>query len=87
MTAKKASSTVGTPHTLAPEVIQGDYDYRCDIWSLGIMMYELILGRSPFEKSADKSLFKVIETGVYDTNFLGYKSISEECRDLIDRFI
>jgi len=35
---------VGTPIYMAPEVIQEAYDERCDNWSLGIIMYQLLTG-------------------------------------------
>eukprot|EP00331_Platyophrya_macrostoma_P029438 CAMPEP_0176445326 /NCGR_PEP_ID=MMETSP0127-20121128/23629_1 /TAXON_ID=938130 /ORGANISM="Platyophrya macrostoma, Strain WH" /LENGTH=262 /DNA_ID=CAMNT_0017831079 /DNA_START=18 /DNA_END=803 /DNA_ORIENTATION=- len=38
----------GTPFYIAPEVIKGSYDHRCDYWSLGIMMHELLVGKFPF---------------------------------------
>lgn len=40
--------TVGTPYTVAPEVIRGSYDERCDIWALGVIAFLLLSGDSPF---------------------------------------
>lgn len=40
----------GTPNYLAPEIIQGvGYGYEVDIWSVGILMYYLLIGCAPFE--------------------------------------
>ena len=40
---------VGTPYYIAPEVWKGRYDERCDIWSLGICAYILLMGAMPFD--------------------------------------
>lgn len=42
------SEKVGTPYTVAPEVIKGKYDARCDIWAIGVIGYLLLCGDSPF---------------------------------------
>jgi calcium-dependent protein kinase len=39
---------VGTPYTVAPEIIRGTYDEKCDIWSLGVITYLLLSGETPF---------------------------------------
>lgn len=33
----------------APEFLNGTYDEKCDVWSLGVLMYTLISGHSPFK--------------------------------------
>jgi calcium-dependent protein kinase len=39
---------VGTPYTVAPEVIRGTYDERCDIWAIGVITFLLLSGDPPF---------------------------------------
>ena len=42
------SAKVGTLNYLSPEVIRGNYTYKCDIWSIGIIYYELLFGKLPW---------------------------------------
>ena len=40
---------IGTPHYMAPEIMEGKgYSFPVDIWSLGIIMYEMVCGGLPF---------------------------------------
>jgi len=43
----------GTAYYVAPEVINGDYDERCDIWSLGVLLYMMLTGTPPFLGNSD----------------------------------
>ncbi len=38
---------VGTAYYMAPEIFKGGYDERCDIWSLGIILFMLVTGEPP----------------------------------------
>ena len=43
-------TAVGTKAYMAPEVMSNDYyDSKCDVWSLGVIMYFLLSGELPFE--------------------------------------
>lgn len=44
----QVSSLVGTPEFMAPENLRSNYHRSSDIWSLGVMVYEMICGRLPF---------------------------------------
>ncbi|XP_016976915.1 NUAK family SNF1-like kinase 2 [Drosophila rhopaloa] len=48
---------MGTPMYMAPETMstQGKVDFKSDVWSLGLVVYELCLGRSPFAALLDKN--------------------------------
>lgn len=43
------STYCGTPITMAPEILKGKpYDKKCDLWSLGVILFQLTFGKLPF---------------------------------------
>jgi serine/threonine protein kinase/Tfp pilus assembly protein PilF len=57
----KASSTLGTVYYMSPEQTRGgDVDHRTDIWSMGVVMYEMLTGELPFKGDYDQSIMYAI---------------------------
>ena len=83
----------GTYEYMAPEMVNDElYDLGIDIWSLGVLLYEMIHGYSPFRahnnqaqdpKSAQVEIFLNIKNNKYTID----KQISEECTDLIAKLL
>ena len=61
------STWCGTTEYLAPEIVEGyDYNYKIDNWALGILLYELITKRTPFEsEKRKKTLRKITKCNYY----------------------
>ena len=51
---------LGTPYYMAPEVLKGDYNEKCDIWSIGAITYYLITGIEPFRGDTSNQIFSRI---------------------------
>ena len=44
-----SNSNVGTNIYMAPEILKGDrHNYKCDLWSIGVIIYKLFFGKAPF---------------------------------------
>jgi len=64
--AKALSKQVGSPYWMAPEIIRDSlHDYKCDIWSLGIICLEMINGNAPYYPYALQALFLAATVGFY----------------------
>lgn len=78
----------GTPNYIAPEVLYGKqkgHSYEVDIWSIGIIMYALIIGKPPFQSKEVEEIYKKIQKNDYD--FPINIDISENARDLIKKIL
>lgn len=80
-------SFLGTPLNMAPEIMSGvKYGYKCDMWSIGTIMYELLFGSSAFKTSSFHELKRMV---AHHTSlvFPAAPKISEEAKDLISRLL
>jgi len=79
-TAKKRMQLgCGTLPYMAPEVIEGSYDLKCDLWSVGIIAFILLMGYMPFTGS-DEQVKASIAAGRYRIDQARWSKLSENSR-------
>lgn len=96
---KGMDNILGTPFYMAPEIFNdGTYNEKCDMWSLGVILFVMLTGRPPFYGSSDAEVIKRVKLGFYPkqgTNFfqitllvvLADKGITDQAQDLISRLL
>ena len=84
---ERKRTVCGTPNYIAPEILEGKtgHSYEVDVWSLGVIMYTLIIGKPPFETNNVKETYKRIKMGNY--SFPENAVISDPAKDLIQSIL
>jgi calcium-dependent protein kinase len=70
--ASKKNKLIGTSYYIAPEILQLDYDEKCDIWSAGVILYILVTAAPPFDGENDRQIMENVKTMQYslDSKYL-----------------
>ena len=84
---KKEKGMTGTLYYMAPEVLKHNYDYKCDIWSVGVILYILLTGKYPFDSLVKSRIKTKIEDGEFDEENIKYKNSSKELKDLLKHLL
>jgi len=82
-----AQTMLGSPIYMAPEILKEEiYTLKADIWSLGVVLFEMLFGYCPFESSSISQLINVIK----DTELKipqDVNPVSEDCETLIRKML
>jgi len=78
------TDTIGTPHYVAPEVLSGEnYHLKCDVWSVGVVVYVMLSGRTPFNGDSLAAIAREIRAGRYSFKFPEFEKVSPEGLDFV----
>ena len=66
-TNQQAITMVGTPYYISPEIVENQpYNYKTDIWSIGVILYEMCALKPPFDGRSLPALAMKIVSGKYE---------------------
>ena len=80
---KSENKVLGSCFYIAPEVLNKNYNEKCDIWSCGVILYILLCGNVPFNGRDEREITQKIKLGKFDLNRSPFEQISDEGKDLI----
>ena len=78
---------VGTMFYIAPEVFHGNYDYACDVWSCGVILYILLAGYPPFDGKSDEEIREKVKSLNFSLTQEPWPHISEGAKELIGKLL
>jgi calcium-dependent protein kinase len=74
---------VGSPYYIAPEVLERNYNNKCDIWSAGVLLYILLIGFPPFNGKTQDDIFNSIQRGTINTQLPEWNKLSSLTKDFL----
>ncbi len=84
---EKLHQADGTSYYIAPEVLKGDYDEKCDIWACGVIFYILLCGYPPFNGDNDEEIYEAVLKGEFEFPEEEWESVSENAKILIKKML
>lgn len=84
---QRMKTKAGTPYYISPEVLTGNYDMSCDMWSAGCILYILLCGYPPFYGDDDQEILRMVKKGVFDFDGEEWDDVSNEAKDLIKKLV
>lgn len=84
---QKLNSRLGTAYYMAPEVLKNSYDFKCDIWSCGVILYIFLCGYPPFNGKNNTEIFERILQGAYCFPVEDWSYVSQEAKDLVTKML
>lgn len=84
---QRMKTRAGTPYYISPEVLAGNYDISCDMWSAGCMLYILLCGYPPFYGDDNNEILAMVQSGKFDFDGEEWDDVSSDAKDLISKLI
>eukprot|EP00388_Colpodella_angusta_P007921 GDKJ01022004.1.p1 GENE.GDKJ01022004.1~~GDKJ01022004.1.p1 ORF type:complete len:613 (-),score=160.07 GDKJ01022004.1:1791-3629(-) len=84
--SRRMHATCGSVAYVSPDTLTGSYTNACDMWSLGVLVYMLLVGYAPFWGS-DEEVIKKISKGDYSLEGYRWESVSPLAKDFVSKLL
>jgi calcium-dependent protein kinase len=78
---------IGTAYYIAPEVIKGSYNEKCDLWSSGVILFILLAGYPPFDGHNDEEILEKIKKLTPNFSNDVWQEISSDAQDIVKKLL
>lgn len=78
---------VGSPYYMSPEIINGYFSFKTDVWSVGVILYVMLTGKFPFNGKNNEEVFEQIKLKTYNFKHLNESKSSTLAKDLVAKLL
>lgn len=78
---------VGSPYYMSPEIIEGNFSYKTDVWSVGVILYVMLTGYFPYNGKTNHDVFEQIKQKTYNFKHLHESKCSQLAKDLVAKLL
>lgn len=87
LTQRKDRKSCGSPYYMSPEIVNGRFCPKTDVWAAGVILYLMLAGQFPFEADQNADIFQNICNKKLDVSILKKNRCSPESIDLVKRLL
>jgi len=83
----RMTTKAGTAYYVAPEVLAGSYNQKCDVWSCGVIAFILLCGYPPFFGDTDPEILKKVKEGNFEFKSPEWDKISSGAKNIVTQML